>query len=246
MRAAVEQVRSSGAGLFFLGAAVLMLLAGGMVFAYMRSAVETEVVLALTRDLVPGATITAQDLAARIIPKGGAPEGAVRDRGAVVGRRVRYGMVSGAVLQSGHLIEQGSDVAGQVAELGTALRAVMLPVSLVPGAERLVPGDQLELTGVFPYVAGETQTLVTAPLGRVTVLDVPRAGRGDTGGEAVLVAAEAEQASLLALTLRSGHLSVAVLGNQQQPDPAPPLRLDGVVNTWGEQAGTEPTVAAQP
>lgn len=246
MRATFEALRYSGAGLFFIVAAGLAVLAGAMVHAYMNSAVQTETVLVVTREIPAGTTITAQDVAAKAIPAGGAPAAAARERSQVVGQRARVGLVAGAVVQADHLVRGGSDLASKVAAMGEDYRMIMLPADLVPAAERLVAGDRLELTGLFPVADQKASTLVTIPLGTATVLDAPQGarGQGEGGRSVVLVAVKAEQASLIALTLRSGSLATALLGHGKDSPPAPSLRVDAVVSSLGARPASQAPPAA--
>jgi pilus assembly protein CpaB len=228
VRRSLDAVRFSGAGLFFVGAALLALLAGFSVYGFLRSAAPTGQVFVVVRDLPPGAILADGDLKVLKVASGAVPDGAVADPKAVVGRRVRYGLVAGDLLREAHLVAQGnSDVSVKVAEKGSEYRAVMLPGELVPAVDRLVPGDQLELTGVLPIQDVKNSTTVALHVGTASVLDVLASkGQGGTDKTTVLVALPSTEISRLALTMRSGSLTVAVRGIGQNTQPAPPLRLD--------------------
>jgi Flp pilus assembly protein CpaB len=241
MRGTVETIRFSGAGLFFIVGAILALLAGGVVYSFMHAAVKTEEVLVVTRDLLPGAMVTENDLLAKSLPLGSAPANAVsvKDRNKLIGQRVKYGLVSGGILQAGHLIKQGSYVSGQVADAGDGMRAVTLPGELVPGLERLLPGDVLELTGVL--TAGNT--MVTLPLGTARVVDIPVSGKDKSETGSVLVLVKTDQVSQLALTMRAGSLVIAVPGHGKDSAPAPSMRLDALTGTAAAAAPANPAAA---
>lgn len=238
MKKSTDAFRIGGAGLFFSCGVLLALLAGFMVFRFMTSAVKTEKVLVIARDLPPGATITNGDIVEKDIPSGGVPDAALKDRAKAVGQRVRLGVIAGEIIRSGHLVKKGGDVTNQVAGLGEEYRAVSLSADLVPVFNRLVPGDQLELTGVFPYAEKGSSTTITVPLGNATVLDV---SRPDADRSFVLVAVKAEQAAHLALTMRSGGLMVSVLPLDKMSSPAPGMRLDELVSGAGGVTTTKPT-----
>lgn len=232
MRRSLDAVRFSGAGLFFVGAALLALLAGFSVYGYLRSAVPTGQVYVVARDLPPGTILAVADLKPVKVASGAVPQGAVTDPQSVAGRRVRFGLVAGDVLRDAHLVAQNkSDVAVKVADQGSEFRAVMLPGELVPGVDRLVPGDQLELTGVVPVQDKQGSTIAALHIGVATVLDVI-AAKGQTDKTTVLVTLPSEAVSRLALTMRAGNLTAALRGTGQSTSPASPLRLD----VWTLQA----------
>lgn len=245
MKRSMDAIRFSGAGLFFAVAALLTLMAALVVYSYMRGAVQTEAVLVATHDLLPGATLTDRDFAAKPLPTGGIPAQAIRDPRKAIGQRVRFGVVSGDVIQTGQLVKKGGDISAQVAEMGEEFRAVMIPGELVPATDRLVPGDRLELTGVLPVADQKVATSATIPLGLATVLDVPHSDRASDHGM-VLVAVKAEEASALALTMRSGTLLVSVLPNENSSPAAPPMRLDGLTSVVMQAKPAPTQTQAQP
>lgn len=224
----MEAVRYSGAGLFFLGAVLLALLAGMTIFGYLRSAVPSTEVLTISRDLPPGAIISESDLTVQKVPKGVLPAGTIVSAKDAVGRRIRFGLAGGDYLRTQHLVPDGnSDVAAKVSEMGIEYRAVMLPGDLVPASTRLIPGDRLELTAVLPVQDQKTNTNVAVPLGVATVLDA-KAALGQSDKTVVLVAMPAAEVSKLALAMRSGSLMVAVHGTGELSPSASPIRLDAL------------------
>lgn len=228
MKKALEAIRFSGAGLFFAGAALLALLTGFSIYGYLKSAVPTATVYVTVRDLPPGTTITVRDVATQRVSDAAVPDGAVQNKEALVGRRIRYGLVTGDMVRDRHLVPQGSsDVARAVADQGEEYRAVMIPGDLVPAIDRLVPGDKLELTGVLPVRDSATNSSVAVHLGFATVLDV-HLSKSSNDKSTVLVTLRAAEVSRLALTLRAGSLMVAVQGTDQQPGETAPLRLEAL------------------
>jgi len=222
MPGVMERLRFSGAASFFILATVLAVIAGISVYSYLDNAVQTETVLVAVRDVAPGEVVKANDFGVKTLAIGSAPDQFLKaqDREKVVGQRARFGIVTGAVLQQQHLVPEGSFVSSKVAELGDDYRAITLPGDLVPGLSKLAPGDKLELTGVLSV----DKTYKTVPLGTATVLESQQGTEKNVNK--VLVTVTAEQASQLALTLRSGTLTVAVLGYGATVSPAPTLRLD--------------------
>lgn len=228
MKNAMEAIRFSGAGLFFAGAALLALLTGLSIYAYLKSAVPTATVYVTVRDLPPGTTVTERDVATRQVSDAAVPDGAVKQKDELIGRRTRYGLVAGDLIRSRHLVPLGSsDIARAVADQGEEYRAVMIPGDLIPALDRLVPGDRLELIGVLPVRDSNTNTSVAVHLGFATVLDV-QLSKGSNDKSTVLVTLRATEVSRLALTLRSGSLMVAVHGTDQQPEQTAPLRLEAL------------------
>lgn len=238
----LEAVRYSGAGLFFFGAVLLALLAGLAVYGYLSSSVPTESVLTVTKELVPGAPVTAADLQVKKMPASALPQGAIRSIEVAEGRRIRFGLAAGDVLREQHLVpESNGDVAAKLSEMGAEYRAVMLPGDLVPAVDRLIPGDRLELTGVLPVQDQRVNSSVAVPLGIGTVLSVHLAD-GQADDSTVLVAMLAGDVSKLALARRVGAVTVAVQGAGDPTGPVAPMRLEALT---GQQAAAASTAAGK-
>ena len=226
MKGSFAAIRFSGAGLFFVGAGLLAALAALSIFGYLRAAVPSVGVLVVSRDLEPGAVVQAADMELRRVPAAALPDGAFRSPDAAVGRRLRYGLTAGDFLRERHLVPpENSDLAIGLSKFGDEYRAVMLPAELVPGTDHLIPGDRLELTGTLPVQDQRSNTVVALPVGTALVMSVNTA-KGQSDKSTVLVALPASEVSRLALAMRAGTLTVAVLGSGEASKPAPPLRLD--------------------
>lgn len=237
-------LRFGSAGLYFAGAGLLALVAALSVVGFLHAAVPAAGVLAATRDLPPGAVIGAGDVTVRRLPAGAVPDGAVRAAGDVVGRRLRFGLVSGDYVRNQHLVPDGnSDVASALTKLGDEYRAIMLPADLVPAMEHLSAGDRLELTGILPVQDPHSNTTVTVPLGTALVVDVGAgSGRSSSGKSAVLVAMKASEVSQLALVMRAGSITIAVVGTGENIKPAPSVRLESLTgNATAAQPAGQPS-----
>lgn len=218
----LDGLRGSGAGLYFAGAAMLALLAGLSVWSLLRGQAPTDSVWVLTRTMAPGEVVTAADLAPRSIPAGAAPSGTVKSRDAAVGKRLRYGLAAGDFVRQSHLVDERSDVAEHLTEMGPAYRLIALPSSAVPAASRLVRGDRLEATAVLPLTEKGTSTTIAVALGELVVVDV--ALKENDG--VVLAAASAEQVQRLAVSQRTGLVTYALLGTEAKAMVDQRLRLD--------------------
>lgn len=229
LRTVVARFRGSGAGIYFAGAILAALAAGGMVVIWLRSAVPTETVLVAARDLRPGTVLHAGDLVPRQVPSAAMPGRALQQIEAAVGRRLRIGLLTGDMLRDGHLIVEAGDLPHRLAQLGSEVRAIMLPAELVPAPDRLVPGDALELTAVLPLRLQAANTQVAGVVTTGSVLEVVAGRQKEALG--VLLAIPAPDVPKFALAMRAGQVTAALLpmpreGIQGPSMPAEVLTLE--------------------
>lgn len=218
----LDGLRGSGAGLYFVGAAFLAILAGLSIWSILRGQAPTDSVWVLTRTMAPGEIVTAADMAPRSIPAGAAPSGTVQRREEAVGKRLRFGLAAGDLVRTAHLVDGKSDVAQHLTEMGPSYRLIAIPSSAVPAASRLVRGDRLEATAVLPLSEKGVSTTVAVALGELVVVDI--AVKDDDG--VVLAAASAEQMQRLAVSQRTGQVTYALLGNESKAMVDERTRLD--------------------
>lgn len=208
---------ASSGTLYVLGAATCAILAGMIVTQYMRSAVETTTVYVAAHDLSPGMILTARDLKPREVAVGSAPDGVVTDPNAVEGKRMKTALLEGDFVRGGHFTDESGDVSAQLALMGENYRALMLDSDVLPAAERLSPGDYLELTAVLsvklPNSDDATQAAVYVTHG--TVIDVLKDSDDEVTGALLAVAEEA--VPRIALALRLGSVTAAIVPAGVEP-----------------------------
>lgn len=223
-RAWLDGLRFSGAGLYFAGAALLALLAGLSVWSLLAGQAPTEAVWVLSRAMVPGEVVQAADLVSRSVPAGAAPPQAITSRDQAVGKRLRYGLAAGDLVRAPHLVDGKSDVAEQLKGMGPVYRLLSIPASSVPAADRIVPGDRLEVTAVLPLTEKGATTTVAVALGEVVVVDV--VGAKDSEKGSVFVAVTDEQLPRIAVSQKAGTITYALLGEEARAAKAQRTRLD--------------------
>lgn len=224
MKRQAEAFRLSGGGLFFAAAAFLALLAFLGMYSFLRSAAPTVEVYAVRTDLPPGHEVTRGDLVPRQVPESAVPESAVLDPELVAGTRIRYGLAAGDILRKTHLsTKANSQTPRQLGAMGPDYRALMLPREVVPDADRLVPGDTLEILGVVTYKDEKESTPLLMRLGVGTVLE-DQAKLADAPG--VLVAVTVEDAARVSLIQRSGSVMALLQGDKTNTQAVGALRLD--------------------
>lgn len=159
------------------------------------------VVLTAAHDLVAGAPLGVEDLAATSLPRAAVPGGALLDRGAVLGR-----LVAGPVRRG----EPLTDVRLLGASLATGSTEVAVPVRVAePATAALVrAGDVVDVLSASPE--GATTAVVVAS--SVPVLSVPALGDDRGEGALLVLAADRPTAGRLAAAAVTGRLSVVVAG----------------------------------
>lgn len=242
-----------GPMLYIIGAAACALLAGAIHSSYLRSLEDTTPVYVAARDLNPGMVLTARDLTKVDIPTAAVPKGAVQDVDQAVGKRMKTALIQGDILREGHFTDASNDVSAQLAHMGDEYRALMLPADILPAANRLQPGDYIELTAVLPVMLpgreDPTQSAVFVTHG--TVVDVVKDSDDKVLG--IILAVHQDDVGRIALALRVGTVTAAFLPAGVEPKTpdkyltpldefvtsvpgttraptAPPLRTGGPVN----------------
>jgi Flp pilus assembly protein CpaB len=171
-----------------IAAGVLVLLAGVAAWRPDPHSTSREVVVA-TRDLAPGITVTADDVALSSRPAGTLPDGAVTTLDAAVGATLAGPSRRGEVLTDARVL--GSRLTG----LSVGPNARTVPVHLADAAvlDLIRPGDVVDVLGA-PSADSSARPRLLA-VGAVVVL-VSAAAAGD--GRVVLVALPAAAAHTLA------------------------------------------------
>ncbi|WP_067853048.1 SAF domain-containing protein [Nocardia shimofusensis] len=158
---------------------------------------RVSVVLA-SRDLPPGASLTAADLTAAPRAAGSLPAGAVRDPGDLLGATLTSAMRTGEVFTDLRV------VGPRLAEVATgAAESRIVPIRLADTAVAgiLRAGDRVDVVGAEE----RARTLATD----AAVVLVAGSGEGDRSGPVVLVAMDAEHA--VAVAAASLHTALTVV-----------------------------------
>jgi Flp pilus assembly protein CpaB len=182
------------------------LLAAGLTAAAVATALpvlapsppDTTSVVAAGHDLVPGQVLTADDLRTVSLPK--APDGAITDLSALVGRSVAGPVRRGEPLTDVRLLGAGL-------VQGADLVAAQVRLADPAGAALLHAGDRVDVLSVPTDGSAETARTVASGL---SVLSVPTADDGD--GALVVLATTPEVAARLAAAAVGSRLSVTVRG----------------------------------
>jgi pilus assembly protein CpaB len=162
-------------------------------------------VLAATRDIPAGATLSAGDLRTLAVPASAVPGGALRPGSDVVGR-----VVAAAVRRNELLTDVRLVGASLFRSVGPGLVAAPLRIA-DPGAARLLqPGDVVDVLASSDRAAAATAPVVATG---VRVLAVPNATDAVSGlddGALVVVATTPSTAAVLARAAVSARLSVVI------------------------------------
>lgn len=160
-------------------------------------------VLAAARDLAPGKPLTAEDLTTVSLPKALAPDGALGDVAAAVGRAVSGSVRRGEPLTDVRLLGSG---------LLQGRGLVAAPVRLADTATvaLLHAGDRVDVLAAPTSSEGAPVSAVTVAAG-VQVLAVPGGEDTDGQGGLVVLAATPATAARLAAAAVGSRLSVTVL-----------------------------------
>ena len=159
------------------------------------------VVLRAVRDLPAGTPLSADDVVRAELPTGAAPDGAVREVGAVVGRLlaapVRRGEALTDVRVAGAGLLGSSDLLAVPVRLADAATAALLHA-----------GDRVDVlaAATSPGAPAQAQVVVDD----AQVLAVPATGDDSGDGALVVLAADADVARRLAAAAVSSRLSVAL------------------------------------
>ena len=196
---------------------------------------EKASILVAAKPLRAGTLLKPEDLAAQEMPAGKVPPGASRDsptvRTDLIGAMIRRNLTAGDVVLPADALHPG-DRGFLAAVLGSGMRAVTVGVDAVSGSAGLIwPGDRVDL------ILTQTQDDSTLPPSRrvsgETVLhDVPviaidrqlmQGATSETPGsqaaKTVTLEVTSSDAERVAVAVRLGQLSLAVLAAERAPDP---------------------------
>lgn len=160
-------------------------------------------VVVAARDLPAGTALSATDVVRTELPRGAAPDGAMRDAGTLVGRLLAAPVRRGEPLTDVRLAGAGLLDAGD-----TDLLAVPVRLADAATAALLHAGDHVDVlaAATSPGAAAQAQVVVDD----AQVLAVPATAQDSGDGALVVLAADAEVARRLAAAAVSSRLSVAV------------------------------------
>ncbi len=141
-------------------------------------------VVVATRDVPPLQAIMPGDVAVMPVPIQAVPADALRDGAATVGRYVRFGLLSGQVVQSANLAAGPTGSSQTDAQLTAVAggsadeRAVTVPLQAETGLDLPQPGDHVDLLAV---VKGQGSSQARVLASDVPVLDRFAIGAVSTG-----------------------------------------------------------------
>jgi Flp pilus assembly protein CpaB len=159
-------------------------------------------VVAAARDLAPGSRLTHADLTTVSLPRRVAPDGALHDADALLGRSVTGAIRRGEALTDVRLLGAGLVQA-------TGLVAAPVRVADAAAAALLHEGDHVDVLAAPTSSDAAATSAVTVAHG-LQVLAVPETGSDADGGLVVLAATPATAARLAAAAV-GARLSVTVL-----------------------------------
>jgi pilus assembly protein CpaB len=166
------------------------------------AAAPTQVVVAASRDLAAGATVTAADVATADWPAKVAPSGAMTTVGEVVGRVLAGPVRQGEALTDVRLLGAALLVRGR----GTVATPVRLADPATAGL--LHAGDRVDVLAVRTDQPSTAAVVVASGL---EVLAVPAVSESDGEGALVILAATSATAARLAAAAVGYRLSVTLL-----------------------------------
>jgi Flp pilus assembly protein CpaB len=179
------RLRSTHAPLLYLIAGLLAAAAAAwLTWSAQESVRRTVDVVVATKDVAPLAAIMPGDVAVRPEPIQAVPADALRASDAVIGRYVRFGLLSGQVVRAANLATTAVGAGPMDARMTTsvgddpAVRAVAVALQATTGLDLPAPGDHVDLLAVVRG-QGSTQARVLAT--RVLVLDRMAVGQGASG-----------------------------------------------------------------
>ena len=189
-------------GYYLILAALLALLAGGLIFAYLgslrRAALPNQPALTARLAIRPGTLITEEMIEVRRYPSALLPTGSLDRPSQAVGRTAQFPLEAGEVLLASKL--QRGDQGGIAHLIPEGLRAIVLPAAWLAGAPPpLATGDRMDLLAIHPQAAASSAGLI---LSDVEVL-------GTTGGteapERIVLAVTLDQAQAVLQARASGY-----------------------------------------
>jgi Flp pilus assembly protein CpaB len=161
------------------------------------------VVLRAARDLPAGTALSPADVVRAELPRGAAPDGALRDAGSLVGR-----LLAAPVRRGEPLTDVRLAGAGLLASGDSDLLAVPVRLADAATAALLHAGDHVDVlaAGTTPGAPAQAQVVVND----AQVLAVPTTAQDSSDGALVVLAADADVARRLAAAAVSSRLSVAL------------------------------------
>lgn len=186
------------------GGVVLAAIAALLSYVAIASYAEVDEALVLRQDVDPFDELSADMLVAQEMPAAAIPDDALRDLERVEGKYSKGKLLSGTVLEEGHLAEQEGGSLMSAALTYTEdenMRAFPLPYDeLTTVGGTIHEEDRIDLLASFPTPDGQTGVTIVSESTRV--LDIHR----ENDFEAVVIAVTYEQAEELALLLQEGEV----------------------------------------
>lgn len=228
-----------GAGVWFAGAAVLGLLAGGITYTAVQRSASGVPVAVWVAPVRPGQVVAPEMVAVDRRPELGLPPDAVRNPAEAAGAVALVGGLPGDVVRSGALAAtDGSDRRLAVLLAADPGRvAYALPGDVASGAGSLIPpGGAVDVYGVLdlPVAGGTSPTAVLIVPGAPVLLTRPPS---DSGGPGVLVVSlTREEAARVALAQARGKVLVAQVAPGAPRGAAAWVSLDRLKGGGGDAA----------
>jgi pilus assembly protein CpaB len=206
-------------------------------------------ILVAARPLRAGSLLKPEDLAAQDMPAGKVPPGAWRDsppvRSDLLGAMIRRNLTAGDVVLPGDALHPG-DRGFLAAVLGSSMRAVTVGVDAVSGSAGLIwPGDRVDLIltqsqddSTLPpsrRVSGETvlHDVRVIAIDRELMQGATSETPGSQAAKTVTLEVTSSDAERVAVAVRLGQLSLAVLAAEHAPDAAAGAEAQPGGVTWG-------------
>jgi pilus assembly protein CpaB len=213
------------------------------------SATDKVLVLVAARPLRTGSLLKPEDLDAQEMPAGKVPAGASRDtptiRTEMLGAMIRRNLLAGEVVLPADTLHPG-DRGFLAAVLGSGMRAVTVGVDAVSGIAGLIwPGDRVDLiltqtqddTALPPSrrVSGETvlHNVRVIAIDRQLMQGATSETPDSQAARTVTLEVTSADAERVAVAVRLGHLSLAVLAADRTPDSTGGAEAQAGSVTWG-------------
>jgi pilus assembly protein CpaB len=210
---------------------------------------ETVPILVAARPLRAGSLLKPEDLAAQDMPAGQVPAGASRDtptiRTDLLGAMIRRNLMAGDVVLPADTLHPG-DRGFLAAVLGSGMRAVTVGVDAVSGIAGLIwPGDRVDLIltqtqddSALPpsrRVSGETvlHNVRVIAIDRQLMQGATSETPGSQAAQTVTLEVTSPDAERVAVAVRLGHLSLAVLAAERTPEGTAGAEAESGSVTWG-------------
>jgi pilus assembly protein CpaB len=210
---------------------------------------ETVPILVAARALRAGSLLKPEDLAAQEMPPGQVPPGAWRDtptvRTELLGAMIRRNLMAGDIVLPADALHPG-DRGFLAAVLGSGMRAVTVGVDAISGIAGLIwPGDRVDLiltqsqddSSLPPSrrISGETvlHNVRVIAIDRQLMQGAISETPGSQAAQTVTLEVSSTDAERVAVAVRLGHLSLAVLAAERAPDATADADPKAGSVTWG-------------